>query len=392
VENVAGMKILQAIDMFSPSAGGSADVASRLAQALGRRGHEVTIITSDYRLETGYPESLPGIKVRAARNYFSLGGKPLLAPGIMTASKKELAGFDVVHLHNYPTVANAMIHRYARRYGVPYVLQPHGSLATYFQKGALKKLYDRLWGKAILKDAARVIAVAPAEAETCRNMGVAGEKIAVIPNGVDAAGYESLPPRGAFREKYGLGERRIILYLGRIHATKGLDLLARAFAVHVKESDNTLLVIAGPDDGYLPALRRLVKALRAEDKTIFTGPLYGQGKIQAMVDADVFVMPSAYEIFGIAVLEACICGTPVIVTDRCGIAPEITAETGQVIAYEESALRDALRKVLAAPPRDESSKIKRRQALLERFSWQKLAADFENIYRNILQTTGRGGD
>jgi glycosyltransferase involved in cell wall biosynthesis len=378
------MKILQAIDMFSPSAGGSADVASRLARALGQRGHEVTIYTSNYRLEPDYPDSLPGIKVRAARNYLSLGGKPLLTPGIMTMLKRELRNFDIIHLHNYPTASNVMIHHYTQRYGVPYVLQPHGSLATYFQKGTSKKVYDKLWGRTILRDAARIIAVAPAEAETCRSMGVAEDKIAVISNGVDATMFEGLPTRGAFREKYGLNRRKVVLFLGRMHATKGLHLLARAFAALVKEGDDIRLVIAGPDDGYLPALHKLVKELRIDEKTIFPGPLYGQEKIQAMIDADVFVMPSAYEIFGIAVLEACICGTPVIVTDRCGIAPEITADMGQVISYEESSLREALNKALAAPPVDEASKTKRRQALLARFSWRKLAEDFENIYRGIV--------
>jgi glycosyltransferase involved in cell wall biosynthesis len=378
------MKILQVIDMFSPSAGGSADVASRLAQALGRRGHDVTIFTSNYRLAPGYIKTLPGIKVYAASNYLSLGGKPLLMPGILTASKKELRDFDIIHLHNYPTIPNIMVHRYARRYQVPYVLQAHGSLATYFQKGTLKRAYDRLWGKEILKDAAKVIAVAPAEAETYRRMGVAEDKIEIIPNGVDASEFENLPPRGEFRKKHGLQNEKVVFYLGRIHTTKGLRLLAGAFAALVKEKGDARLIIAGPDDGYLPVMKKLIKTLQVEEKALFTGPLYGQEKIQAMVDADVFVMPSAYEIFGIAVLEACLCGTPVIVTDRCGIAPEITGDMGQVIGYDESALQGALLQALAAPAPDEVLKEKRRQALLARFSWQKLAAEVENIYLGIM--------
>jgi glycosyltransferase involved in cell wall biosynthesis len=378
------MKILQVIDMFSPSAGGSADVASRLSQALSRRGHEVTIFTSNYRLEQGYTKTLPGVKVYAAHNYLSPGGKPLLMPGILTTSKRELRDFDIIHLHNYPTIPNIMVHRYARQYHIPYVLQAHGSLATYFQKGTLKRVYDRLRGQEILKDAAKVIAVAPAEAETYRSMGVAGDKIEIIPNGVDASEFESLPPRGEFRKKHGLQNQKVIFYLGRIHATKGLHLLAGAFAALLREKGDARLIIAGPDDGYLTELKKLIKRLQIEEKTLFTGPLYGQDKIQAIVDADVFVMPSAYEIFGIAVLEACVCGTPVIVTDRCGIAPEITGDMGQVIGYDESALQGALLKALAAPPPDEASKEKGRQALLARFSWQKLAVEIENIYRGIV--------
>jgi glycosyltransferase involved in cell wall biosynthesis len=378
------VKILQAIDVFSPAAGGSAEVAARLSGELVQRGHEVTLYATDFRLKKGYLDSLPGVKAYAARNYFSPGGKPLLAPGLFTRAKRELRDFDIIHLHNYPTMVNIIVHRYARRYRVPYVLQAHGSLATYFQKGTLKRVYDRLWGRAILDDAAGVIAVAPPEAETYRRMGVAEAKITVIPNGVASAEFENLPPRGVFRDKYGLQNQKIIFYLGRIHVTKGLHILAGAGAGLLRERDDVRLVIAGPDDGFLPALKKLIKTMKIEENTLFTGPLYGKDRLQAMIDADVFVLPSSYEIFGIAALEACLCGTPVVVTDRCGIAPEISTDMGQVIGYDENELKDALVKALAAPATDEAVKVIRRQALLTRFSWQRLAGKVEAIYRGIL--------
>jgi glycosyltransferase involved in cell wall biosynthesis len=378
------VKILQVIDIFSPAAGGSADVAGRLAGALGRRGHEVTVYTTDFRLERGNLTSLPGVKVNAVHNYCSLGGKPLLMPGLPARAKRELRQFDIIHLHNYPTLPNVMVYRYARRYHIPYVLQAHGSLATYFQKGTLKRVYDKLWGKEILKGAAKVIAVAPPEAETYRRMAVADDKIIIIPNGVDSTEFESLPPRGEFRKKYRLEDRKIVLFLGRVHATKGLHLLAGALAGLPREQGDVRLVVAGPDDGYLPALKKLVKGLQIEEKTLFPGPLYGRDKLQAMIDADVFVLPSAYEIFGITVLEACLCGTPVIVTDRCGIAPEITGDMGQVVRYDEDELKNALLRALAAPEPNEAGKAKSKQALLARFSWEKLAVEVEDIYRAVL--------
>jgi glycosyltransferase involved in cell wall biosynthesis len=382
------MKILQVIDDFSPAAGGSADVARHLAAALGQRGHEVTLYAGIIRPAPGHADSFTGVKIFAARNYISLGGKPLLMPGLLSRVKRESQHFDIIHLHNYPTVPNIMVCRYARRYGIPYVLQAHGSLATYFQKGTLKRIFDLFWGKEILRGAAGAIAVAPPEAETYHRMGVAGEKIAVVPNGVDGAEFENLPPRGEFRQKYGLQNQKVIFYLGRIHATKGLHLLAGAGAGLLRQQGDIRLVIAGPDDGYLPALRKLVQALEIEEKVLFTGPLYGRDKLSALIDADVSVLPSSYEIFGIAALEACLCGTPVIVTDRCGIAPEITGDMGQVIRYNENELKDALLKALATPAPDEDGKAKRRQALLARFSWQRLAERVEEIYRSILAVNG----
>jgi len=379
------MKILQVIDSFSPSAGGTASVACRLSQALSQRDHEITLYTSDFHLEPGYITSLSDIKTYAAHNYLSLGGRPLLMPGMLFRSRRELRDFDIIHLHNYPTLPNVMVHRYARQYNIPYVLQAHGSLATYFQKGVQKMVYDTLWGKTILKGAAKVIAVASIEAEIYRSMGVDENKIEYVPNGIDAAEFDNLPPRGEFRNRYDLEDRKIVLYLGRIHATKGLNLLVEAFTGLLREHGDALLVITGPDDGCLPALKNLIKRLHIEEKTIFTGPLYGMEKLQVIIDSDVFAMPSSYEIFGIAALEACLCGIPVVVTDCCGIAPEITADMGQVIRYDEDELRDALLKVFTAPEPDEESKEKRKMALLARFSWQKLAIEVECIYRGIVE-------
>lgn len=85
------MKILQVIDIFSPAAGGSAGVADRLSRELGRRGHEVTVFTTDFRLEQSHIDSLTGAKAYATHNYFSLGGKPLFMPGLLSSSKSKRA-------------------------------------------------------------------------------------------------------------------------------------------------------------------------------------------------------------------------------------------------------------------------------------------------------------
>ncbi|NIT57028.1 MAG: glycosyltransferase, partial [Aliifodinibius sp.] len=208
-------------------------------------------------------------------------------------------------------------HRYARKYSIPYVLQARGSLITYFYKGWQKRIFDVIWGRRILKDAAKLVALTPIEAEQYRNMGISEDKIEIIPNGIELSEFENLPERGRFRRKHDLGDdQRVILYLGRIHKIKikGLDLLVRAFAELTKPLNSVKLVIAGPDDGYLSSLKKLITDLGISNEVLFTGHLYGEDKVEAYVDADVFVLPSTYEIFGNVVLEACACGTPVIVT------------------------------------------------------------------------------
>ncbi len=301
------------------------------------------------------------------------------------AVKREISSFDIIHLHNFRTFQNIIIHYYAKKYNVPYVLQAHGSLATYFKKNWLKRIFDAIWGYRILKDASRVIAVTKTEVQQYKDARLSKEKIEVVPNGIDLSEFDNLPQRGEFRKKYNLGsDQKIILYLGRIDKFKGLDLLPRAFAQFLHDFKNVKLVITGPDDGYLPTLMHLIKELEIEEKVLFTGPLYGEDKLEAYVDTDVYVLPSLYEIFGMTVLEALACGTPVIVTDRCGIADVIEGQTGLVVPYDKDQLQHALLNMLSDDKMRQEFGKKGKLLVREKFDWEKIAGQVERVYKDIL--------
>jgi glycosyltransferase involved in cell wall biosynthesis len=216
-------------------------------------------------------------------------------------------------------------------------------------------------------------------------MGITEDKIEIVPNGVNLSEFDNLPRRGAFRRKHNLkNNQKVILYLGRIYWIKGLDLLANAFADISKDFSQVKLVIAGPDDGYLPRLKKRIKELRIEEKVLFTGPLYGRDKLEAYVDADVYVLPSSYEIFGITVLEACACGTPVITTDRCGMADVIDGKAGLAVPYDKERLEQALEHLLS----DDKMRLKfgeyGKNLVRGRFEWGVIAEQIESIYLACL--------
>ena len=164
-------------------------------------------------------------------------------------------------------------------------------------------------------------------------MGVPDEKIAVIPNGIDFSEYAVLPPRGSFKRKFGIkNEEKIVLYLGRLHKIKGVDILVKAFTNVIENLDDVRLVVVGPDDGSLDGLQTLVKDMNVGNKVIFTGPLYGLEKIKAYVDSEVYVLPSRYETFPMTVLEAYACGKPVIASNVGGLKDlVINGETGLLV-------------------------------------------------------------
>ena len=377
------MKILQIIPFFTPARGGSVTAPYNLSKHLTKRGHEVTIFTTDFELDEEYIKSLDGVRVVPFHCIANIG-LMLISPTMKKQLKKEIKNFDVIHMHNFRSYQNNIVHHYAKKYRVPYILQAHGSILPFFQKQRLKKLYDWVWGYRILKDASKVIALTKVEAEQYKKMGVEEDKIKIVPNGIDLSEYDNLPETGEFRRKYSIGnDEKVILYLGRIHKIKGIDLLVKAFTDLIKELDDVRLVIAGPDDGFLSTLEGQIEDLNVGTKILFTGPLYDGDKLEAYVDADVYVLPSVYEIFGITVIEACACGMPVIVTDRCGIADVVDGRAGCVIGYDKDQLRDMISKVLS----DEGLRMRfgaeGKRLVGKEFGWDKVVMKIENIYKYV---------
>lgn len=387
------MRILQVTHTFVPSKFGGVKVASyNLSKALAKKGHKVTVYTTD--ADIGYSrlknireiENMDGFKVRYFKNVSNLLAykyRLFLPRGIVQTVKKEICNFDIIHLHDLRSFHNIVIHHYAKKYGIPYVLQAHGSVLPFFQKQRLKNIFDLFFSHKILRDASKVIALTRTEAEQYKKMSVNKNKIEIVPNGVDLYEYENLPKRGRFRKKYGIkDDEKIILYLGRIHKIKGLDLLVEAFADLIKELDKVRLLIVGPDDGFLSVLKKKIDDLNINDKILFTGPLFGREKLKAYVDSNVFVLASVYDTFPNSVLEACACGVPIIVTDRCGIS-DFVKKIGCVVEYEKNQLRDAIIKTLC----DEKLRSRKEGMRLvrEEFSWDMVARRVEKVYEDCIE-------
>lgn len=373
------MKVLQVIQFFSPNHGGSVTVPYEISKRLHNAGHDVTIITTDFQIDNEFINSLDGMEIIPFHCQINVGGL-LVSPQMKKYLKQNINKFDVIHMHNFRTYQNVIVHKFATKNKIPYVLQAHGSVLPFFQKERRKMIFDKLFGNKILSDSSKVIALNKVESDQYVKMAVDNCKIETVSNGIDLSDYDDLPEKGEFRKRYSIrDDERIILYLGRIHKIKGIDLLSSAYSELIKELDDIRLVIAGPDDGFLPTLKKQIERLKLANKILFTGPLYGKNKLAAYVDADVYVLPSIYEIFGITVLEACACGTPVIVTDRCGIA-EFIENTGYVVKYNKDELKHAISKILG----DEELKKRfcedGKKLVRKDFSWDKIVSEVEAIY------------
>lgn len=388
------MKILQMIPAFYPAVayGGTVNVAYHLSKELARRGHEVTVYSSDAldknHRQKGRVSEIDGIKVHYFTNLSNrlAWHRLVFTPGMCLQLSKEIKKFDIIHLHGSRNFQNIVAHHYAKKYNIPYVLQAHGSVLPIIQKQQLKKIFDLIFGYRILKGASKAIAVAKTEVEQYKKMGVDEDKIDIVPNGIELSEYENLPERGEFRRKYSIRDNeKIVLYLGRLHKTKGIELLVKSFSDLLKELDNVRLVLVGPDDGYRLTLEEIIQALKMDNKVLFTGFVSNDEKRAAFVDADVFVNPSADEIFGLVFLEANACGTPVIGSKGCGIANVIDGKTGFAVRTDKNQLRDAIFKILSDEGMRRRFGKEGKKLVREKFGWDNIVEEVEKIYLGLIE-------
>ena len=388
------MKLLQVIPTLTVKHGGTRVVSYLISKELAKRGHEITIFTSDVDLSQELTKTLQchQIKVRsfkATLKKVTYAQKYYITLGLMKKEVLEaIKHFNVIHLHGYRTFQNVILHYHAKKSNIPYILQAHGSIP---RKGKqwLKWFYDVLFGYRLLRDASKVIALSRVEAEQYKSMGVPEEKIAIIPNGIDLSEYIELPPKGTFKKKFNIPEaKKIILYLGRIHETKGIDFLVKAYA-HLKNEmhfKDAILVIAGPDDGYLGEVKHLVQELDISSSVLFTGPLYGKDKISAYVDSDVYVLPSRYETFPMTVLEAYACGTPVIASKVGGLM-DLVIEGVTGLLFESGDVMELAKSIFLLLDNQEKAEdmgLKGRQLVKEKFSIESVVDKLERVYKEVI--------
>jgi len=375
--------------------GGPIQCAHNVAKHLTRRGHEVTVYASDVfspksNLRVPYSTRVvDGVSVRYFANVGEVS-EMYISPGIVPALRHSLGEFDVVHLHEYRSFQNVAFSMLNNR-KLRYVLQTHGikqsESATAEGKPlhvAARKAYDQVFGKRLMKNANKLIALTESERGLLIRGGGAAEKIVVMPNGVSPEDFENPSPKN-FLGKYGLDGSRVVLYVGRLNRTKGVDTLVKAFYLLQMGGDDLRLVIAGPDDGILMDLKDLVKNFRMEKRVVFTGLLDHEQVRDAYAAADVVVYPGRYEGFPIVPLEAGINGKPLVVSNDPGMDYVRKGGFGLSFRYgDEHALKQTVARILFDGELGRELGEAGKKCVLENYTWDKIATSVEDLYRGIL--------
>lgn len=389
------MKILHVVPFFYPAwaYGGVPRIIYELCRELVRQGQEVSVYTTDVmdawtrNTSANGTMEVDGIKTTYFKNvnnklayYYNI----YLPIGMWRHARKELGHFDIIQMTGHRNFLNNIVHFYARAYGVPYVFCGEGTVLRQERRIWAKHLFDPVFGNNILADAEHLIAVSHHEVFELERMGVHPSRTTVIPNGIDVEGFRELPPNGLFRKKYGIGDKKMVLFMGRLAPIKGVGFLVRGFAECAR--DDAVLVIAGPDMGSRAEAEAVIVEKKLQDKVIFTGLVKGEDKLAAYVDADVTVNSSYYEVFGLVLFESLLCGTPVIATDGSGWGETIKEQNfGRIVAYGDSkGLGNAITEILGLSERERADMARRgKDYVTENFSWPHVARHLIDLYERV---------
>jgi glycosyltransferase involved in cell wall biosynthesis len=366
-----------------------------IARTLVARGHAVTVCTTD-ALDRGQrvrerEEMSHGVRVVRfpnLSNWMAYHLKIFLPAGMERWLAEHVREFDVVHLFDARTLPNAWASREAERLRVPFVLSVWGSLPRGDGWRALIKMrYDRKHLGRQLTRASALLAQNDHEAAVYQEYGGDPARIQLWPLGVDPESVADLPPRGTFRIREGIpSSDPVVLFVGRLHALKGIRTLLGAFAEAQRAIPTARLVVVGRDDGFKAEMDSLVHSLGLSLQFHFAGALYGRDALPAYVDADLFcITPTHFEETSLAALTACACGTPALINDRCGIPWLEERAAGFCLPHDENRIAQKMRELLGDTSALREMGARARRLVEERFFLPRVIDQLESVYREAAR-------
>jgi glycosyltransferase involved in cell wall biosynthesis len=291
---------------------------------------------------------------------------------------------EVVHIHGLWQAQTRRGVRAARAAGVPYLIAAHGMTEPWAMrhKAWKKKLYTALVEGKNLRRASCLHALSRPEIGHLRTIAP-GTPVCFVPNGVDLAALEDLPPRSSLEAEFPeLAGKLLLLFYGRLHAKKGLDLLANAWSALHQDHPDLHLLLAGKDDGALAPLLRQLSESGLSSRVTWLGHVAGARARQVWGAADAFVLPSYSEGFSMAILEALACRLPVLITTTCHFTELAAAGGGIVVEPTVEALTQGLRDLLDRSPSQRAELGRLGRNLVEReYTWEKQGKRLASVYR-----------
>jgi len=384
------MKILQGCVRYPPAPGGAETVVKAYSEGLRGLGHDVEVVTTDLYTETPFvkkkmPPVVNGINVTRHKAYTVSGeAHYVLAPGMVQSFLSKSA--DIIHTHSYGYFQNHAGWIRERFQSTPWVITPHfhpsWSMWGGSKRKTLREFYDTVIGKGTLEAADLITCVSKHERDMLvSEIGLKEDNIKIIYNGINWADWSSVPNKEVFRKQYPTVSEKFVLFAGRLATNKGLSDLISAMQLIDKKSVD--LVITGADMGLGKQLEK-----EASDKGVTMhrlGHIDDETYRSVLSAAEMLVLPSEYEAFGIVLLEAAAAKTAVIGTNVGGIPEAMSpGNNGLIVEYNDV---NNLAKSIAILLEDEKMSKEMGNSGREwakNFSWESIVKEIEHEYKLII--------
>lgn len=347
--------------------GGMAPSILGMTAALAALGDEPVAVVTPTPSRLGETPIPPGVTLR----------------GPEAALETIVRGARVVHIHGLWQGQTRRGARAARASGAPYLIAAHGMADPWAlrQKALKKRVYTALVEGKNLRRASCLHALSRPEIGHLRALAPR-TPVCFVPNGVDLAPFDDLPARSVLEAEYPeLRGKFVLLFYGRLHVKKGLDLLADALAAVAPDFPRLHVLLAGKDDGALRPFRERCEARGVGSRLTYAGHVSGDRARQVWGAADGFVLPSYSEGFSMAVLEALACRLPALISTACHFPELARADGGLVVAPTAAAVQVGLRALLESSPDDRAALGRRGRALVEsQYTWGQQARRLSDVY------------
>ncbi len=364
---------------YYPAIGGVETTVMEITNRLAK-SYKMKVVTSDLKVENPFQRlseeerlsrymDVPITRLQS-KKFLPVEGYGVVMKGLLEA----LQGSEMIHAHSYGAHHTDKAIKMAYKNGIPSILTTYLHPASHSHHKMLRTIYDSTIGKKTLERCTSIITLTKNEGDYIgRRFNIPMEKINVISSGIDL---------GKFRDLGYDKDEDILLFVGRLSPVKRLDLLLRALAKVKKNIPNVKLRIIGKDWGVKPQLVEMTKTLNIENNVKFLEELHFEELIEHYNRAKALVLTSRFETFGVVIMEAIGCGTPVVVTKVGGI-PEVVGNAGILCEENEESVSKGIIEILSNPEKYRTLKenTKRRREL---FSWDKVAEKVKSLYEDTL--------
>lgn len=375
----SGQSVLHVLPTFNPRYGGPVAVATGMCRALEERGIRSTLLSMDGISNPGEWSIERFDKENRGKWGYCFSAK------VLSLVRDLVRVNDVVHIHglwNFPASAAAW---FARKEGIPYIITPHGMLTPWSisQSRVKKSLYLPVECRNV-RGAAALHFFTHEESQQSVRWGSLAETF-ILPNGIPVVLYDRLRDRERMEQLYPVLRRKVVLlFLGRLHPGKGLELLIPAFSQLLSTCPECILAVCGPDAEYGSEVERMVLDLGLSKSVLQTGLVVGDTKRSLFGGADVFILPSRHEGDSVTIKEAMQAGLPVVITPQCGFNAVAEADAGIVVEPQIEELVRAMEKLVTDSTLRLEMGVRGKKLVESIYTWDKIIPGLMESYKYMI--------